>query len=190
MDVDRLCGALNNLRNYENFEYEDEKHIIENLINLIAEDKLPLDSINFRKICTQVRLFTPPEKVQYIDKTGQKITFSFPEVDLQISPKEYDYYSNYKDKEDVIRMILGITENKEKRMIKADQTHNSVSHTNEREMDPNYALFNQNNLRNNAISEMNPNNYRFNNGYLKSDMNPSNNNVKKSMFDLFNSKNM
>ena len=46
IDVDKICRALNNLRNYENFEYEDEKHIIENMINLIAEDKLPLDSIN------------------------------------------------------------------------------------------------------------------------------------------------
>jgi hypothetical protein len=110
IDVDKICKALNNLRNYENFEYEDEKHIIENMINLIAEDKLPLDSINFRKICTQLRLFTPNERVNYISKKGQKITFSFPERDLNITAKEYEYYSNFKDREDVIRMILGINE--------------------------------------------------------------------------------
>ena len=66
IDVDKICMALNNLRNYDNFEYEDEKHIIENLINLIAENKLPLDSINFRKICTQLRLLTPNEKINYL----------------------------------------------------------------------------------------------------------------------------
>jgi len=110
IDVDKICKALNNLRNYEHFEYEDEKHIIENMINLIAEDKLPLDSINFRKICTQLRLFTSSEKVNYISKKGQKITFSFPERDLNITGKEYEYYSNFKDREDVIRMILGINE--------------------------------------------------------------------------------
>jgi len=110
IDVDKICKALNNLRNYENFEYEDEKHIIENMINLIAEDKLPLDSINFRKICTQLRLFTSQEKINYISKKGQKITFSFPERDLNITAKEYEYYSNFKDREDVIRMILGISE--------------------------------------------------------------------------------
>lgn len=110
IDVDKICMALNNLRNYDNFEYEDEKHIIENLINLIAENKLPLDSINFRKICTQLRLLTPNEKINYLNKKGQKITFSFPERDINITAKEYDYYSNFKDREDVIRMILGIKE--------------------------------------------------------------------------------
>jgi len=77
---------------------------------LIAEQKLQFDTINFQKICTQIRLFISNEQSNYISKRGKKITFSFPEKDINITSKEYELYSKYKDKEDIIRTIVGITE--------------------------------------------------------------------------------
>ena len=110
LNIDNLCLALKNLRKYEKFEYDDQKQVIENFINLIAEEKIKPDSINFRKICTQIRLFLEKNKSNYISKSIQKITFSFPEKDVNITTNEYESYSNYKDREDIIRTILGVGE--------------------------------------------------------------------------------
>lgn len=109
-NIENICKSLKILRQYEKFEYDDQMHVIENFINLIAEEKLNLDSIHFRKICTQIRIFLSKESCNYIANKGQKITFSFPEKDVNITTKEYELYSKYKDKEDVIRTILGINE--------------------------------------------------------------------------------
>lgn len=109
-NIDNLCKSLKMLRSCDKFDYDDQRHVIENLIKLIAEEKIQLDSINFRKICTQIRLFLSKEQSNYISKKGQKITFSFPEKDINISTKEYELYSKYKDKEEVIRTIIGIPE--------------------------------------------------------------------------------
>jgi len=110
MDIDKLSNALKILRQYEKFEYSDQRHVIENLVNLIANEKLSLDSINFRKICTQIRIFLEKENSSYISNKGQKITFSFPESDINITTKEYELYSKYKDKEEIIRTIMGVPE--------------------------------------------------------------------------------
>lgn len=111
-NIDILCKSLKMLRSYDKFEYSDQKHAIENFIKLIAEEKLQLDSLNFRKICTQIRLFLNREQSEYISNKGQKITFSFPEKDINITTKEYELYSKYKDKEEIIRSIIGIPEEK------------------------------------------------------------------------------
>jgi hypothetical protein len=108
LTIEKLCKALNNLRNYESHEYEDQKFILENLINLIADDRLSLDSIHFKKICTQVRLLLEEEKIRHTSSEEQKVVFSFPEKDVCITSKEYELYSQFKDKEDVMRAILGI----------------------------------------------------------------------------------
>ena len=110
LNIENICKSLKILRQYEKFEYDDQMHVLENFINLIAEEKLNLDSIHFRKICTQIRIFLSKESSNYIAKKGQKITFSFPEKDVNITTKEYELYSKYKDKEDVIRTVLGINE--------------------------------------------------------------------------------
>lgn len=109
-DIDKLGKALKLLRQYERFEYTDQKFVIENFINLIAEEKIQLDSINFTKICTQIRMFLDNESYAYIANKGQKITFSFPEKDVDITAKEYELYSKYRDREDVIRTIIGVPE--------------------------------------------------------------------------------
>jgi len=171
MDVDKLCKALNNLREYEGFEYEDEKHVVENMINLLAEGKLPMNSINFRKICTQLRLFI--KDTNYVNKSGQKITFSFPERDLNITSKEYDYYSEYKDREEVIRMILG---------IKEDESKNQPEKPN--------------NNDNNTVIKSNCNNEQYNNNNIMSSFTNEgnqyqmNNNVNMKNFIPFNSNNI
>lgn len=106
--LEKLCRAMNNLRNCQTHEYEDQIYLIENLTNLIAEDRLPLDSIHFKKICTQVRLLLEEEKVRHTSSLEQKVVFSFPEKEVSITSKEYDLYSQFKDKEDVMRAILGV----------------------------------------------------------------------------------
>lgn len=108
INIEKLCKAIKVLRNHENFEYEDQAHVLENFINLIAEDKIPFDSINFKKICTQIRLFLKKEKIRYIGKKGKEITFGFPEKDVYITKKEYEAYSRFKDSEATVRTILGV----------------------------------------------------------------------------------
>ena len=109
-DLDKLCRALKVIKDSEKHEYDDQRNLIENLIELIADERITPDSVNYKKLCTQIRLFLGKEKVKYIAKRGQKITFSFPEKDINISSKEYELYSKYKDKEDVIRTIVGLKE--------------------------------------------------------------------------------
>lgn len=109
-NLDKLCKALKIVKESDSIEYEDQRNPIENLIELIAEEKLTPDSVNFKKICTQIRLFLNKERIKYVSKRGQKITFSFPEKDINISGKEYEMYSKYKDREDIIRVILGMKE--------------------------------------------------------------------------------
>jgi hypothetical protein len=110
LNVDKLCKALKMLSEYKNFEYEDQRHVLENFISLISEEKLQFDSVHFNKICTQIRLFLNKESIKYICKKGQKITFSFPEKDINITKKEYEIYQQFKEKEEVIRAIFGIVE--------------------------------------------------------------------------------
>ena len=78
LTLENISKALKNVRAYDGFEYEDQKNVVENLINLLAEEKISLDSINSGKICSQIRLFLNKEKIKYISKKGQKIVFSFP----------------------------------------------------------------------------------------------------------------
>lgn len=106
---DSLYQAHKILRNYEKFEYDDQCHVFENFINLIADEKMQFYSINFRKFL-QIRFFLTKEQSNYISKNGQKITFSFPEKDINITTKEYELYSKYKYKEDVIRTTIGVLE--------------------------------------------------------------------------------
>ena len=111
-NIDNLVKSIKKLREYPSFEYEDQKFVIENFIDLIAEDKINLDSINFKKLCTQIRMFLDVEKVKYISTKGQKIIFSMNEMDIHITPQEYEFYSKFKNNRDAIRAILGVeTEN-------------------------------------------------------------------------------
>ena len=78
------------------------------MLELIADNKLPFDSINFKKICTQIRIFLPNDKIKYINKKGSQITIQLPERDLKISKTEYDYYQNYINNNFILRRNFGL----------------------------------------------------------------------------------
>lgn len=180
LDIDNLCKALKCVRQYEKFDYNDQKHVIENFIKLIAEEKISLDSINFTKICTQIRIFLSKESSKYIANKGQKITFSFPEKDINITAKEYELYSKYKDREDIIRTIVGIPEEAvqnsyperihfEPRKNFTAENNPQISKSNNNDANLNLNNFNPNNLKN----LININNSHLKNEILKCQNPPS-----------------
>jgi len=108
VDLYQVVKSLRKLHSANNFEYSDQKYVLENMVNLIADNKIPLDSINFKKICTQVRLMLPKEKVKHINKKVSQITVQFADREIKITKKEYDTYFSYINNNDVLKRILGL----------------------------------------------------------------------------------
>jgi len=109
LDLFQLVKSLKKLNSHNRcFEYSDQMRALETLINTIAEGKIPFDSINFKKICTQLRLLLPKEKVKYINKKGSQITIQFPEQEVKITKKEYMVYHDYINNNEVLRRIFGL----------------------------------------------------------------------------------
>ena len=113
-DFDKICRALKRVRNHEDFEYSDQKHLIENVINMIAEDKLKLDSLGYKRICSQIRMLLNKEQIKYVSKKNSKVTVSFPETEVYITKLEYNKLKKYKDKEEILRAILGVYDHDER----------------------------------------------------------------------------
>jgi len=113
-DFDKICRALKRVRNHEDFEFADQKHLIENLINVIAEDKLKLDSLSYKRICSEIRMFLNKDQIKYISKKNSKVTVTFPETEVYITKAEYNKLKKYKDKEDILRAVLGVYDQDEK----------------------------------------------------------------------------
>ena len=113
-DFDKICRALKRVRNHEDFEFADQRHLIENLINMIAEDKLKLDSLSFKRVCSQIRMLLNKDQIKYVSKKNNKVTVTFPEREVYISRTEYNMLKKYKDKEEILRAILGVYDQEEK----------------------------------------------------------------------------
>jgi hypothetical protein len=107
-NFENLTNALKILKNFPEHSFEDEKNLIKNFIYLIADEKLSPSSINFKKICSQVRMFVDRSKINYISKNGNSIQYSFNDKNVYITPREYDYYIKYKNKEKIMNCIFGI----------------------------------------------------------------------------------
>jgi hypothetical protein len=110
-DFEKIHKALRRLRNYEEFEFDDHKHLIENIINLIADDKLKPSSLAYRKICSLIRPLIPREKVKPLFKNDQNVTLKFPDTELLITSKEFAEISKYSENQDYIRTIYSLNEN-------------------------------------------------------------------------------
>jgi hypothetical protein len=196
LTIDKICRALSNLRNCDSHEYEDQRYLVENLITLIAEDRLDFDSIHFKKICTQVRLLLDEDKVKHISSQDQKVIFSFPEKDVCISSKEYELYSHLKDNEEVMRVILGVPEDLSKKMKRPEKINfNNSKIKNDNHLsnncDKNTEFIekgNRNNLENVVSNKCNNDSFNINNATLGSNMqnniNPSSNDA--AYFNCFN----
>lgn len=103
-----LIKGIKILKDNKDAQFEDERFLLENLVAQIAEKKLTLNSINFKKICTQIRMKLDKSNINYISNEGKDITYSFQEGEVNITPKEYEFYIQYKDNEKVLRAIFGI----------------------------------------------------------------------------------
>jgi hypothetical protein len=113
LNLDKMCKSIKMLRDCKNFEYEDEKFAIENFINLIADEKLNIKSLNYKKICSQIRLFLETDKIKFIPEKGEKLSITLKEKDVNITKMEYQHYRKFKDNEEIIRAILGIISDKD-----------------------------------------------------------------------------
>lgn len=113
-DFDKICKALKKVRNYEEYEFDDQKHLIENIINLVADENMKIGSLAYKKICSILRPLIPKEKIKYISKKDSKITISFPETEIYISNKEYSKIARFKDNEEILRAVLGTYDENEK----------------------------------------------------------------------------
>lgn len=113
--------AREKLKSYNGYELSDQKDLIDNLSNAIAEDRLKLDSFQFYMICTLVRATLSQEEVNKYSEENDKqneqnkdtglenkeIVISLPEKEVRISRKEFQYYSAFHDNEQVMRLLTG-----------------------------------------------------------------------------------
>jgi len=74
---------------------------------LIASGRLKPDSVQFKKIATQIRMLMPEDKVKAINKE-QKVSVKFPEREVFITKKELEFYRKAGGEEGVYRAVLGL----------------------------------------------------------------------------------
>jgi len=106
-----LITALKKVGNYQ-AEFSDDRRAIENLISLIASGKLKPESVQFKKIATQIRMLIPENKLRTVNK-DQKVSVKFPEREVFITKKELEFYRKAGSEEAVYRAILGLRPNVE-----------------------------------------------------------------------------
>jgi len=103
-----LITTLKKFKNLKSSEFSNENNIIEQFVELIAENKINFNSINFKKICSQIRLFLPKDKIKHISRVHPKIFINLPEKDIYITKKELAYYKKAGEDQDIFRTIFGI----------------------------------------------------------------------------------
>jgi len=81
-------------------------------VSLIASGKLRPDSIQFKKIATQIRMLMSEDKVKVVNKE-QRVSVKFPEREVFITKKELEFYRKAGGEEPVYRAILGLRPNVE-----------------------------------------------------------------------------
>ena len=117
-DFDKIVNCLKKTRNSNDIEYDDQKHLIENIISFISEDKLKVDSFLYKKLCSIVRLLIPKDRIKFISKSDSKITVSFPETEVYITNTEFLKLAKFKENEDIMRAALGVYDTINEKVIK------------------------------------------------------------------------
>jgi len=87
LNLNNIMTAVKKLRSYEGMSFSNEKHLVEQLVDLIATKKINFGSIQFKKIATQIRLFLEKSKVNHISRSQPKIFINLPEKDVYITKK-------------------------------------------------------------------------------------------------------
>ena len=111
LSLSKLIIALQKLKDKDNgLEFAQDRSALENFINLIISGKIRLDSIQFKKIASQVRNLLEEDTIQPIIG-NPKIFINLPEKKVYITKTELDYYKNAGNNEDIFRSILGFKKN-------------------------------------------------------------------------------
>jgi hypothetical protein len=108
VSVTSIISGLKRLKANRNADFSNDRNVIEDMVRLIAEGKLTPESIAFKKIASQVRLFLSKDKIKHISKTQPKIFINLPEKDVYITKKELSFYQNAGEDQDIYRTIYGI----------------------------------------------------------------------------------
>jgi hypothetical protein len=106
--LSNMILTLKKLKTNNDVEFAEDKSMLESFISLIASGKLRPDSIQFKKICTQIRMILPDEKIKPCNGSKQRKFVSFPERNVYLSKKELEFYRNAGDDDGVFRAILGL----------------------------------------------------------------------------------
>jgi len=104
-----LITSLRKTGNYD-ADYTEDRKAIENLVSLIASGRLKPDSVQFKKIATQIRMLMPEDKIRTVNRE-QKLSVKFPEREVFITKKELEFYRKAGSEEPVYRAILGLRPN-------------------------------------------------------------------------------
>jgi len=108
LPLNNLISAIMKMKTASNIDYSNEKNTIEQFVDLIAQNKISFNSINFKIICSQIRLFLSKDKIKHISKIHPKIFINLPEKDIHITKQELSYYSKAGEDQDIFRTIFGI----------------------------------------------------------------------------------
>lgn len=110
--------AKEKIKSYQGYELSDQKDLIENLCAVITQDRLKTDSLAYYMICTLVRSYLTNEEWNKYEQNGdhnddkddnndKEILVSFPEKEVRISKKEFQFFAPYHENEQIMRLLTG-----------------------------------------------------------------------------------
>jgi len=105
LTLSNLILALKKIKT-ANFDIEEDRMALENLISAVASGRLRPDSINYNIIATQIRSFLDEQKIKHLIK-DPKIYINFAEKEVFITKKELEFYKRAGTDENIYRTILG-----------------------------------------------------------------------------------
>ena len=189
-DFDKICKALKKIRNSQDLEFSDEKNIIENIINLIAEGDLKINSLTFKRICSQIRLLLPSDKVKYIDKRATEKIIKTEEKEILISEKEYNSLLRYKENSDLMQCLYGLeTKLKEEPSINHENKLHLLNEIKLNKSNKDYIedkiIASEQNTNNNLFAGLLKNN-DLNNSLFVNQANPNQNNINLTNLNTVN----
>ena len=90
-------------------DYSEDRNALENLICLIGSGRIDFNSIHYKKICTQIRMFLKDGHIEHLKKNSN-ILVNLPEKNVYISKIELEFYKNAINDENIFRAILGLSD--------------------------------------------------------------------------------
>jgi DNA-binding XRE family transcriptional regulator len=108
INYDNIITALKKISEKNDFEFNDQKHLIRNLVNLIAEGKLKPNSTIYNQICNILRLYLPKDKVKQINERYDKYSVNVNDKELPICFRDYRRLSNFGN--EALNAVFGVEE--------------------------------------------------------------------------------